>query len=131
MFVSIITDCRDDLAMGRQLARIAVLFGNASTIPIGVGEFTEVEAAGNLIDILDATEGKEGVVLVNVAPRHGRGKKWPNGTPFGYFWYKKTLVVSTIAEQTLSLVKKFGIADSLFLTDIPTVIDFVIKNDLL
>jgi hypothetical protein len=103
------------------------LFGTVSVATVGIG-WNELEGAGNLIDILDASDGQEGVVLVNVAPRHGRGKKWPNGTPFGYFYYGKTLVIATIAETMLSLVKKLNVTDSLSLTDIPTVIDAMISQ---
>lgn len=127
MFVSIINDCHDGNAMGKQVTRAARLFPNASMATVGI-EQDELEAAGNLIDILDASDGDYGVILVNVAPRQGRGKKWPNGTPFGYFSYKKTLIVSTIAEMSLSLVKKLGLADSLQLTDVPTVIDAMIER---
>jgi len=130
MFVTIINDCSDDNARGRQATRAMQLF-NAPVTTVGIHDYSELEAAGNLIDIMDASDGKEGVILVNSAPRHGRGKKWPNGTPFGYFYYKKTLIASTIAETTLSLVKKFGIADCLHLTDVPTVVDAMIAKGLL
>lgn len=127
MFVTVINDCRDENTMGRQATRIATLFPQISVATVGIG-WSEIEGAGNLIDMLDASGGEEGIILANVAPRHGRGKKWPNGTPFGYFWYKKTLIVSTIAEQMLSLVKKFGIAENLQLTDVPTVVDAMIAK---
>lgn len=129
MFVTIINDCRDQNAFGRQATRAAALF-NAPVATIGV-EFDELEASGHLIDMLDASEGEEGVILVNVAPRHGRGKKWPNGTPFGYFYVGKTLIVSSIDGLTLSLVKKFGLADSLKLLDIPEVTEAMVKENVL
>ncbi len=126
MFITIINDCRDDNTMGRQETRVMRLFGSdVSVATVGIGQ-SELEGAGNLIDILDASDGESGVVMVNVAPRHGRGKKWPNGTPFGYFMYKKTLVISTIAEQCLSLVKKFGLAESIEVTDVAAVVDAMI-----
>src|SRR5947209_16876584 len=127
MFIIIINDCRDANTMGRQAIRAMRLFGTVSVATVGIG-WNELEGAGNLIDILDASDGQEGVILVNVAPRHGRGKKWPNGTPFGYFYYGKTLVIATIAEHMLSLVKKFGITDSLLLTDVATVVDEMIEK---
>src|SRR5688572_12965729 len=98
MFVTIINDCKDENAFGRQATKAAALFG-CSIVTVGVD--SDIEAAGNLIDCLDAGEGKEGVILVNVAPRHGDAKKWPNGTPFGYFLYKETLVVTSIDGLTL------------------------------
>ncbi len=127
MFVTVINDCNDQSAMGRQATRLAILFPQTSIVTVGIG-WSEVEGAGNLIDILDASNGEDGIILANVAPRHGRGKKWPNGTPFGYFYHGKTLIVSTIAEQMLSLVKKFGIAESLKLTDVAAVIDYMIEK---
>lgn len=127
MFVTIINDCRDENTMGRQATRAMHLFKNAIIKTVGIGQ-SELEGAGNLVDMLDASEGDAGVIMVNVAPRYGRGKKWPNGTPFGYFYYGKTLIISTIAEQMLSLVKKFDIADSLCLTDISTVLDAMVEK---
>lgn len=128
MFVTIINDCKDSNAFGRQATRAAALF-DAHTQTIGVS--STLEAAGNLIDVLDASEGKRGVVLVNVAPRNGEAKKWENGTPFCYFYYQDTLVVSSIQGLTLSLVKKHALIHSVRLLDIPTVIDAVIKNGML
>jgi hypothetical protein len=81
-----------------------------------------------LIDTLDAGLGNDGVILVNKAPRSGKAKKWSNGTPFGYFWYKKTLVVSSVDGYTLSLIKKFNLADSVNLFDIPTVMNAVVNK---
>jgi hypothetical protein len=115
MFVTIINDCRDDNAAGRQGTRIASLLGIAPTF---IGVESDLEAAGNLIDALDAGEGREGTVLANVAPRSGEGKKWANGTPFGYFKYKNTHVFATIDGLTCSLVKKLAIADKIKVIDI-------------
>ncbi len=123
MFITIINDCRDSNTLGRQATRAARLFPNACVTTIGI-EQNELEGAGNLIDMLDASGGANGLVMLNVAPRQGRGKKWPNGTPFGYFYYKKTLVIATVAEQSLSLVKKFHII-------VPTVVDTMIGQGLL
>lgn len=126
MFVTIINDCSDGNTMGRQSTRVATIFGITPSL-IGINNYNELEAAGNLIDVLDATDGEEGVILVNSAPRHK--KKWPNGTPFGYFNYKKTLIVSTIDGTCLSLAKKFGILQDIKLTDVPTVVDKMIKEE--
>ena len=127
MFVTLITDCKDDNALGRSTTRLSALFPNTHITTMGVN--SDLEAAGNLIDALDASEGKKGVLLVNVAPRHKTGKKWPNGTPFGYFYcgagasahYQKTLIAS-IDGLTLSLVKKFGLVEEIKLIDIPEVV---------
>jgi hypothetical protein len=124
MFVTIINDCRDDNAAGRQLTRAHALFGAPATL-IGVGSVIEdahgqsdLEAAGNLVDVLDAGEGKEGVVLVNVAPRHAGAKRWPNGTPFCYFRYGETLVLASIDGLTLSLAKKLGLLEDVTVFDV-------------
>ncbi len=125
MFTTIINDCTDQNALARQATRALTLIGYSTAI---VGIENDLEASGNLIDILGASEGKSGVVIANVAPRHGRGKKWPNGTPFGYFYVGKTLVVSTIDGYCLSLVKKFGLVKSINLMDVPEVVGHMIKQ---
>ena len=131
MFVTLITDCKDDNALGRSTTRLSTLFDcNITTIGVN-GWDADLEAAGNLIDMLDASEGKKGVILVNVAPRHKSGKKWPNGTPFGYFHYKDTLVVISVDGQTLSLVKKFGLVDHVNVMDIPTVMQSLYEQKII
>jgi hypothetical protein len=124
----IINDCRDANAAGRQVARAASLLGGPVSF---VGVQNDLEAAGNLIDILDALEENPGVILVNVAPRHGKAKKWPNGTPFGYFWYKNILVVTTLDGLTLSLVKKFKLTEFVTILDIPNTLNDLIKAKIL
>ncbi len=104
MFVTIINDCRDDNARARQESRITSLTGLPTSF---IGVQSDLEAGMQLIDILDATEGKSGLVLVNVAPRGGHTIKWENGTPFAYFTYQDTLIVSSIDGYTLSGIKKF------------------------
>ena len=129
MFVTIINDCRDADEMGRQTTRASVLFPGTNINFLGVNNFSEIEAAGLLVDVMDAGTGQEGVIMVNAAPRHGSGKKWTNGTPFGYFYHNKKIIVSTVAGLTLSLVKKFGCIDKLYLTDLTKVIDhFIMKG---
>ena len=120
MFISIITDCQDGNARVRQQTRYSVLFPNTAINFVGVS--SDLEAAGNLIDVLDAAGDAEGIIAVNVAPRHGRAKKWANGTPFGYFWYRKILIVCTIDGEVLSLMKKLGLGDHVNVTDIRQVL---------
>jgi hypothetical protein len=131
MFVTVITDCFDPNAASRQVTRYQSYLG-LPTFLVGVNMPTtnidispnhgELEAAFQMIDNLDAAEGSKGVIVANVAPRQGKAKKWPNGTPFGYFHYKNTLVLSSIDGLTLSLVKKLGLVDHINMFDIPTVI---------
>jgi len=128
MQISIINDCFDENAKLRQVSRAGSVFQDAS-----VGSFavcSELEAAGFLIDALDAFDGKEGVILVNVAPRNGEAKKWKNGTPFGYFRFKNTLVVSSVDGLVLSLCNKLGLIDEFFLFDIEEVMDFISDKEL-
>jgi hypothetical protein len=125
MTVTIINDCRDDNAAARQTTRASSLFGcNVSF----VGVKNDLEASGNIIDVLDALGEEDGVIVVNVAPRNGKAKKWINGTPFGYFKFKNTLVVSSIDGLTLSLVKKFGLTTEINVLDIPTVLDAAVAD---
>lgn len=114
MFATIINDCRDDNAMGRQAMRVSALLG-APVATIGIQ--SDLEAAGNLVDALDAANGQRGLVLVNVAPRNGSAKRWPNGTPFGYFFYKKTVVVASLDGLTLSLGSKLGAVNNVTLIE--------------
>ena len=125
MNITIINDCRDANAAGRQMTRVGSLFNKNATV---VGVETDLEAAGNLIDALDAIDEKEGVILVNVAPRDGDAKKWKNGTPFGYFWYQGVLVVASVDGLTLSFVKKLKLVDELMIMDIPTALKAMIKH---
>lgn len=128
MNITVINDCKDENAKGRQLARINSIFKSPANF---IGVSNELEAAGNIIDILDANGDGNGIILVNVAPRNGKAKKHKNGSPFGYFWYKKTLVISSIDGFTLSLVKKLKIAKFINVLDTPKTIDILIKNNFL
>ncbi|MCB9812335.1 hypothetical protein H6778_01600 [Candidatus Nomurabacteria bacterium] len=117
MFATIINDCRDDNARARQTSRLASLLSvNVSFI----GVESDLEAGMQLIDILDATEGRPGVILVNVAPRGGHTTKWENGTPFAYFHYRETLVISTVDGFALAGVKKLGLISEVNLLDTHT-----------
>jgi hypothetical protein len=128
MFVTIINDCQDQNAIARQGTRASALLGAYVTF---VGVKNDIEAAGNLIDVLDAAGEEKGVVLVNVAPRNGAAKKWANGTPFCYFRYKNVLIVSSVDGYTLSLVKKIGIVEEVQLLDIPTVVNSLCKTGII
>jgi hypothetical protein len=122
MFITVITDCRDGNAKARQETRYATLFPGAHISFIGTP--SEIEAAGNLVDVLDAAGDAEGIIAVNVAPRHGKAKKYSNGTPFGYFRYKNILVVCTVNGSSLALVKKLGLMGEVTVTDIRTVLTY-------
>ena len=129
-FITIIQDCNDEGTKGRITSCVQNLFEGISSSFVAVGAYSDLQAAGNLVDILDATEGNTGVILVNAAPRHGKGKKHDNGIPFGYFYWKKTLVVLTIDEIILNLLKDLNITETIEVFDIPEVMDWALKNNL-
>lgn len=134
MFVTVINDCQSFNEIGRQETRLSSLF-NAPVTFMGVDSDFSVnatlEAAGNVVDVLDAAEGREGVVLVNVAPRGEQKKDGHNGTSFGYFYYQKTLVITTVRGHSLSLVKKLGLADTLNVVDIKAVAAYALSQNLI
>ncbi len=125
MNITIINDCRDANAVGRQIARATSLLGGSVSF---IGVSSDLQASGNLIDVLDALEENSGIVLVNVAPRNGKAKKWKNGTPFGYFQYKKILVLVSVDGLTLSLVKKFKLTKFITILDIPKTLNQLIAG---
>lgn len=120
--ITVINDCDSPNDKGRQMIRYISLFGMTPQF-IGINNFSEIEAAGEIIDALDAQTDIPGIIAVNAAPRHGKAKKWPNGTPFGYLFVGKTLIVSSVDGVTLSLLKKFKLTDSINVTDIKTVLN--------
>ncbi len=127
MYVTIINDCHDPLTMNRQVVRASTLFPNTNISTVAVNNYGDLEAAINIIDTIDAAMDEPGIILCNVAPRHGKAKKWPNGTPFGHVVYKNTDIFTTIDGLTLSLIHKYGLAEYVDVYDIPTVLDQVIK----
>lgn len=130
MFVTIISDCNDANESARQLTRANVLF-NCPANSLRLGNYSDIQSSGNLIDILDASEGREGVIILNVAPRFGTAKRWSNGVPFGFFHYKETIVVLTVNDFVLALLKKLEITDEVNVTQIPEVIDTLINHKLI
>ncbi|OGM26747.1 hypothetical protein A3D00_00510 [Candidatus Woesebacteria bacterium RIFCSPHIGHO2_02_FULL_38_9] len=133
MFTTIITDCKGENEAGRQITRFNSL-GLGPTSLIGIdsdlSNNATIEASANLIDVLDASNGKQGIVVLNVAPR-GNKKDGENGTHFIYFHYKKTLVISTIKGYCLSMVKKFEIVKKVNLMELSKTLDFAFRNKLI
>lgn len=125
---TIINDCADGSARTRQELRFNTLFGVKPTF-LGVGSYSPIEAAGNLLDQLDVLtkfpltdKKRQHIVLVNVAPRAEDVKqKWDNGTPFCYFRVGNTLVVSTYEGHCLALARDLGIVSGVELLDVPKV----------
>lgn len=102
--VFVITDCADANAEVRTVARCRALFPNSPVTFVGAKN--TLEAAGCLVDTLDALLGTPAVILINVAPRHGDAKRWQNGTPFGAYRLGNTWIVGTIDGHTFSLLQK-------------------------
>lgn len=125
MFTTFINDCRDDNARSRQESRVGALLKTSLSF---IGVDSDLEASMHLLDILDATGGQEGVILVNVAHRGDHKKHFENGTPFAYFWYHKTLVVSSIDGYALSAVKRLGLVSEVNLLDIHESSELMFKN---
>lgn len=115
---AIFTDCDDKNARHRQSLRIQQLFG---VTPIITGVQSDLDAAGQIVDALDATLNIEipgnkrqaTLILGNIAPRHGEVRlREKNGTRFGYFWKDSALVCTTLDGLTLSLAWRLaGVED--------------------
>lgn len=121
--VSYITDCRDENTRGRLKARVSTLFPGCDVVFVGVRD--DVEAAINLVDLIDAYEGRPGVILANVARREGshRKQKWENGTPFGRVKIDEIDLFTTIDGYMLSLLEKVtGKKISIDIYDIPATV---------
>jgi hypothetical protein len=135
MFITIINDCKSENDIGRQCTRYSCLFPGTIINFVGVnsnlGLNSTLEAAGNLVDILDASDGREGVVSLNVAPRGQVKKDGENGSLFSYFWYKKTLVITTVKGYNLSLVRKFKLIKEVNVLETNFVLDFAADRKLI
>ena len=123
MQITIINDCLDQNAKLRQITRTGSLFKNCSVNCFGVK--SDLEASGFLVDAIDAFSGKEGIIMANVAPRNKEANKWKNGTPFGFFWNGKTLIISSVGGLTLSLVRKLGTLKDFCILDIAEVLSSI------
>lgn len=130
MHITIINDCSCANTRARLTARTALLT-DASVLAIGVANYSDLAAAGNLVDALDAHVGKRSAILVNVAPRFGTAKRWENGTPFCFFEYQNVIVVATIEGYTLSLIKKLGIVDHVNVLDVQSSVTKMVSEHLL
>jgi hypothetical protein len=162
MFTAIITDCKSENAKGRQVTRFNSLgLGPVSFVGIdsNFGDTATIEASGNLIDVLNACDGKICIVVVNVAPR---GDKQPrvssprfsrksskslftapvthrslnksvgeNGNSFCYFYYKETLVITTTSKHTFSFIKQFRITNKVNILDAVKVLKYTVRKNLI
>lgn len=123
-----VSDCSDDNVRARYAARIAATTPQAGAVQF-IGVISDLEAAGNLVDLLDGLEGAEALIFVNVAPRGTQRTVWPNGTPFGYLKWNNAHIFSTIDGCTLSLLQKIADAPlDVHVFDIPTVVPFLTED---
>ncbi len=122
-----INDCSDDGTASRQTTRMSALTGLPIQF-IGIGNYADLTGAGHIIDALDSFTDLPGIIIANAAPRHGQGKKWPNGSPFCYFFVDNSLVVSTIQGSILSMVRKMGLVKMINVVDVPSVVAVMKQN---
>lgn len=126
MFITVINDCSDANAAGRIATRIRALFEVTPVfMPVAstLDSAAQLEASGNLVDVLDAASGREGVVLLNVAPRNGDERTWGNGTPFGTFTVGKVRVHTTVSGLSLLLPARLGLCSSIDVYDLPRTVE--------
>ena len=135
MYITVINDCKSQDDIARQETRLASLFPETHITFFGVSADFSVEAtleaAGGLVDILDAANGRKGYILLNVAPRGDVAEDGLNGTPFCYFHYGDTTVISTIKGHALSLVKKLDLVSSVELLSVDAVMDEAVNRSLI
>lgn len=101
--VIVISDCQDANARARVCLRLAAIFG---VTPIFIAVTGEIEAAGNLVDMVDALAGKSGLILMNPAPRGKYTSRWPDGAPFGHVRVAGCDIITTVNGYALSLLQK-------------------------
>jgi len=124
--IHVITDCCDENARLRQVARYGAYFPRSNIFFAGAS--SDIEAAFLLVDTLDALDGSPGVIMVNVAPRHGVAKKHANGTPFGMIQVGEATVFASVDGNTLRLIKQLKPDLSLCIYDIPEVVPHLTED---
>lgn len=108
--IVVINDCGDENEKLRITTRLQTLFWGATVSFCEVnGPNSDLEAAGCIIDALDAKAGgaAPGLILPNTAFREPEKSGDANGSPFGHCIINNVLLFSTIRGRILSLVKDF------------------------
>ena len=124
MQITIISDCQDDNARTRQQSRYQALLGN-SVQALFICASTDLQAQGELIDAIDSRKGQPAIIIVNIAPR-GNKKKYPNGIPFCFHQFEKTIIIGT--PNCFSLAKKLGMFSTTLQTDVSEVCSKFLSN---
>ena len=130
-FFGFATNCYCPNADARQTLRGQAAFGGLT--PKIAAANSCLEAGGQLVDMLDAVDGFfcDGIVLGNVADRHGRQAAWENGSPFGYTFIGRTLLAATLEGEMLSLLKKFELIETVNVLVYAKVAEWAVENGLL
>jgi hypothetical protein len=112
LLVSIITDCHDaDVRLRQEIRYSTVLLGAKATC---YGIQHPIEAAGCIVDALDAGRESAQIIVANVAPREE--KKYKNGCPFSYVRVGNAIVIGT--PTVFGLLKQLGLATEVQETDV-------------
>lgn len=135
---AIVNDCSDENARGRQTARFRTLFGFEPTF-VGLGEDDpDLEAAGQVVDLLDSTATPSGypdnpaVILFNVAPRGDDVREnWENGTPFAYAQIDHATIFGTYEGRVFPVLKRLGLVEKVAVLDIPTATEILVNNEII
>ncbi|MBI5230184.1 MAG: hypothetical protein HY981_02730 [Candidatus Magasanikbacteria bacterium] len=97
--IAIVSDCGGQ-AMSRMMTRYHALHPDAVCVPYESASL--LEAAGNIVDAIDALDGRAGAVVCNSAPR--RDARSTNGSAIVYVQLGQATIISTI--RSLGLLKK-------------------------
>ncbi len=104
--VRVISDCRDGNARMRYEDRFNAILPGAHVKVRRVRN--DLQAAGNLVDAIQARRWRHGVIVLNVAPRNEaqeRPADW-NGSPFGYVRVDSVDIFGTVEGDGFTLLQK-------------------------
>lgn len=97
--IAIVSDCGGQ-AMSRMMTRYMAIHPDAVCVPYESRSL--LEAAGNIVDAIDALNGRAGAIVCNSAPR--RDTRGTNGSAIVYLQLGQTTIVSTVG--ALGLLKQ-------------------------
>jgi hypothetical protein len=111
------TDCKDSNALSRLSARLTALFADSNIQTVGIDK--DIEAAGCILDMLDALRLGTGdyIIIGNLAPR--AEKQYKNGAPFYIAHVQGIIIIAT--KTCFSLLRKLNLIDTIGQTDVETV----------
>ena len=111
------TDCKDSNALTRLFVRLTALFNGSHIKTVGIDK--DIEAAGCILDTLDALRLGTGdyIIIGNLAPREH--KQYKNGAPFCVAHVDGTIIIAT--KTCFSLLRKLDLINTIGETDVETV----------